>query len=170
MGRRKRGTIQDPDLGQALQWLRQRAHLTRGEAVAESEQTSEGSYSEVYLRQCEKGDRVPSDEMLERILVSVASNQKELVSLLASPPWEKQAQAQKAVHYRSSTPKPGVYADALPSRMMANLRTEPQSLNANTLFPSVETHREWQELSTLFSTLSAEDQATILGMARSMNK
>ncbi len=70
-----------PELGDALAWLRDRARLTQ-RAAAEA-----AGLSRIYLQKLEGGERSPSAEKLDALLVALGSGRDELEGLLASRPW-----------------------------------------------------------------------------------
>jgi transcriptional regulator with XRE-family HTH domain len=70
-----------PELGQALAWLRDRARLTQ-RAAAEA-----AGLSRIYLQKLEAGERAPSLDKLDALLVALGSDRDELEGLLAARPW-----------------------------------------------------------------------------------
>jgi transcriptional regulator with XRE-family HTH domain len=79
-------TTLEPGLAPALRYLRLRAQLTQ-QAVCDAVRASGGEISMIYLSMLERGQRNPSPQMLDRLLVALDSDRDELAQLHRQHPW-----------------------------------------------------------------------------------
>lgn len=142
-----------PELGQALAWLRDRARLTQRAAA------QRGQVSRIYLQKLEAGERSPSLEKLESLLVALGSDRDELEALLASRPWTS-APPRPAVRARVRA-RPGEYVRAAEAALAPVMWSSPIAAE-----PVSATVGELAELRDHFLNLSRPDQEALLDEAR----
>lgn len=76
----------EPQLSEALRWLRLRSQLTQHQ-VCERVRQSGGEISGIYLSMLERGQRNPSPAKLDLLLAALGSDRAELRRLYEAEPW-----------------------------------------------------------------------------------
>jgi transcriptional regulator with XRE-family HTH domain len=109
MARSRERDFTQPELGQALAWLRARQYLTQQEVVAAVNQGPE-SLSSVYYQMLETGKRQPSAEKLDAVLQALSSDRSELEGLVAARVWEGSPSGRYRISARR--PRPEAYTRA----------------------------------------------------------
>ena len=142
-----------PELGQALAWLRDRARLTQRAAAQGA------GVSRIYLQKLEAGERSPSLERLDPLLVALGSDRDELEALLASRPWSS-APPRAAVRSRVRA-RPEEYVRAAEAALAPAMWSSPIAAE-----PVPATVGELTELRDHFLNLPRPDQEALLEEAR----
>jgi transcriptional regulator with XRE-family HTH domain len=97
-----------PELGQALAWLRARQYLTQKEVAAQARRHEE--LSDIYYQLIEGGKRLPSKTKLDAVLSALDSDRSELEGLVAARVWEGTSRGSYRI--RSARPRPEAYLRA----------------------------------------------------------
>ena len=142
-----------PELGQALAWLRDRARLTQRAAARAA------GVSRIYVQKLEAGERSPSLDTLDVLLVAVGSDRDELEALLAARPWAS-APSRPTVRSRARA-RPDEYVRAAEAALAPAAWS-----SAIAAAPPIATVGELAELRDHFLNLPRRDQEALLEEAR----
>lgn len=169
--------FEHPDLPAALSWLRARQRLTQKD-VANGVADSGASLSASYYAEVERGRSAPSKKTLAAVLTALGSDETELAGILETKPWQQQSFGSPSYRVTKSTPRM-MRGLATPEAAIFGAQVDDAGAQAFAMADladiappptSSRVHGEIAELSDIYQQLGPGDRATVLGVARRLDR